>query len=137
MNRLFILSIPEARQRAMECVKEAPEGYVVKVSQPTRNLEQNAAQWPILECFAKQKQWPINGNLEWMTKEEWKDVLTAAFEKESIRLAASMNGGVVMLGSRTSKYGKKKFSEWLEFLNAAAVELNVDLSTRIERDYSA
>jgi hypothetical protein len=25
-----------------------------------------------------------------------------------------------MLGQRTSKYGKRKFSDWLEFLHAAA-----------------
>ena len=34
--------------------------------------------------------------------------------------AVKLEGGVVMLGRRTSRYGKKRFSEWLEWLNAAS-----------------
>ena len=57
----------------------------------------------------------------WLTKEEWKDVLTCAFEGEVYpRLAAGFDGGVVMLGKRTSKFGKKRFAEWVEWLIAAA-----------------
>jgi hypothetical protein len=111
-----------ARQRAADFVlHQAPDGCAVTVADMTRTLEQNAAQWPILEAFAHQLQWPVNGQLVWMSAEEWKDVLTAAFERESVRLALAFDGGgVVMLGQRTSKYGKKQFSDWLEFLHAAA-----------------
>lgn len=120
-KRVFQLVHQEARRRAVQAVSEAPEGDVVSISEPTRNLEQNAAMWPILDAFSKQLQWPVNGRMEWLTDEEWKDVLTAAFERESVRLAMAFDGpGVVMLGQRTSKYGKRKFSDWLEFLNAAA-----------------
>ena len=91
------------------------------VCEERRNAGQNAAQWPILQAWAKQKQWPINGTLCWLTDEEWKDVLTAAFEGEtSPRISPGLGGGMVMLGRRTSRYGKKRFSEWLEWLNAAS-----------------
>ena len=119
-KRLFRLAHPEARRRAMACVAEAPEGYVVTVQEPTRNLDQNAAQWPILEAFAEQLQWPVNGAMVNLSAEEWKDVLTAAFQGETVRLAMGLNGGVVMLGLRTSQMGKRRFSEWLDFLNATA-----------------
>jgi len=36
-----------------------------------------------------------------------------------------LNGGVVMLGMRTSKMSKATFSEWLEFLHATAVARGV------------
>ena len=55
-----------------------------------------------------------------MTADEWKDVLTAGFRKEQARLAMGLDGGVVMLGQRTSKFVKSEFSEWLEFLHATA-----------------
>lgn len=111
----------QVRQRAAELCWETPADHVVTFSEPTRSLDQNAAQWPILEAFASQLQWPVNGLMSWLTADEWKDVLTAAFERESVRLAMAFDGpGVVMLGQRTSKYGKGKFSEWLEFLHAAA-----------------
>ena len=119
-KRIFRLAHPEARRRAMACVAEAPDGYVVTVQEPTRNTSQNAAQWPILEAFAEQLQWPVNGAMVSLTAEEWKDVLTAAFQGETVRLAMGLNGGVVMLGLRTSQMGKRRFSEWLDFLHATA-----------------
>lgn len=91
------------------------------VCEERRNLSQNSAQWPILQAWADQKQWPINGAMCNLTAEEWKDVLTAAFEGETNpRIAPGLNGGMVMLGRRTSKYGKRRFSEWLEWLNGAS-----------------
>ena len=72
-------------------------------------------------------QWPVNGEMTWLSKEEWKDILTAAFEKEiNPRLAAGFDGGIVMLGRRTSKYGKKQFAEWMEWLIAAAALKGVE-----------
>jgi hypothetical protein len=121
----FILAHAEARKRAIAAVQHAPDGQVVTISEPKRNLEQNAAQWPILEAFSKQLQWPVNGQMVWMEPEEWKDVLTAAFKGDTVRLAMGMNGGVVMIGQRTSKFGKGRFSEWLDFLNATAAQRGV------------
>ena len=120
-KRLFILAHPEARSRACQAVAEAPDGHAVAITPPKRTLEQNAAQWPILEAFAKQKQAVINGRLEWVEAEDWKDILTAAFNDELGRVALGLDGRMVLLGQRTSKFDKQRFSEWLEFLNAAAV----------------
>jgi len=127
MKRVFIMAHATARSNAIQAVQDAPEGYSVTVSEPTRNLDQNAAQWPILQAFADQLQWPINGRMEWMTPEEWKDVLTCAFKRESVRVAMGMDGGMVMLGQRTSKFSKREFGEWLEFLSATAVARDVDV----------
>ena len=86
-----------------------------------RNTSQNAAQWPILQAWATQKQWPINGKQCWLTAYDWKDILTAAFEGDtSPRIAPGLDGGIVMLGRRTSRFSKKQFSEWLEWLLAAS-----------------
>ncbi len=119
-RRIFILAHPTARRNAMACVADAPEGYRVEVKPASRTSDQNAAQWPILEAFSRQMRWPVNGAPCQLEPEEWKDILTAAFHGETVRLAQGLNGGVVMLGQRTSKYGKKQFSEWIEFLKATA-----------------
>lgn len=123
----FVLAHEIARRNAVQAVQSADDGDIVEISKPNRTLEQNAAQWPILEEFAKQKQWPVNGELCWLTKEEWKDILTAAYKKEKVRLAQGIDGGVVMLGQRTSKFKKKEFSEWLEYLHYCAARFEVDL----------
>jgi hypothetical protein len=60
-----------------------------------------------------------------LTPEEWKDVLSSAFYREQARLAMGLDGGVVMLGARTSKMGKRVFGEFLEFLHATAADRGV------------
>lgn len=123
----FILAHPEARRRAMDAVRVAPDGYVVRVDEPSRNLDQNAAMWPILEAFSRQLKWPVNGQMVIMAPEEWKDVLSAAFKQEKARLAMGLDGGVVMLGLRTSKMSKRTFSDWLSFLHSVAIDRGVDV----------
>lgn len=125
--RTFILVHDQARQLALQAVQQAPEGFAVVVREPTRSLEQNSAQWPILQAFAQQIQWPVNGRMVYMTDAEWKDVLTAAFRKEQARLAMGLDGGVVMLGQRTSKFSKSEFSEWLEYLHSVAADRGVEI----------
>jgi hypothetical protein len=120
-KQIFCLSHKTAREMAINAVMHAPDGYFCEVKEPSRTLDQNAFQWPYLQGFAEQMQWPVNGAMTWLSSDEWKDILTAAFEKETNpRLAAGFDGGIVMLGRRTSKYGKKKFAEWMEWLIAAA-----------------
>jgi len=125
MTKTFVLAHDIARSRAIEAVKSAPHGLVVQIKEPTRTLDQNAAQWPILEAFADQLLWPVNGEKVKMSKEEWKDVLSAAFKRETARLAMGIDGGVVMLGKHTSKFTKKEFSEWMEFLHSVAAARGV------------
>ena len=119
-KQLFIMAHPTARANALRAVAGAPEGYSVTVAPPTRNLEQNAAQWPILEAFSDQLQWPVNGVMCHLTADEFKDILSAAFGQETVRIAQGLDGGMVMLGKRTSKMSKAQFSDWLEFLHATA-----------------
>ena len=128
---IFRLVHAEARRRAVECISRAPDGYITTVQEPNRNLNQNAAQWPVLAAFAAQLQWPVNGQMVSMADEDWKNVLTAAFRKETVRVAMGLDGGMVMLGLRTSEFGKKEFGEWLEFLHATAALRGVDLSYRV------
>lgn len=123
------LTSPRARMAAHLAIDDAPEGFVAEVKEPSRNLDQNAAQWPVLQDWADQKDWPVNGAMTLLTKEEWKDILTAAFEGDtSPRIAPGFNGGMVMLGRRTSKYGKRKFSEWLDWLMAASHHAGIKVS---------
>jgi hypothetical protein len=125
--KTFHLVHAEARRRALQAVSEAPDGMVIQIKEPTRSLEQNSAQWPCLEAFSRQLLWPVNGERVRLSPEEWKDVLSAAFHGEHVRLAQGLNGGVVMLGMRTSQMSKKDFSAWLEFLHMVAAERGIDV----------
>jgi hypothetical protein len=118
----------KTRAVIIEAILNAPVGHVVTVAPETRSLAQNRYQWPILSAFAKQVMWPINGALQYILPDDWKDILTAAFRRETVRIAQGWDGhGVVMLGQRTSKFNKKEFADWIEFLNMAAAEKGVDI----------
>ena len=129
MKQTFVLQpAPHpSRRRCMAAIAEAPDGYCVTLAEPTRSLEANAAQWPILQAFADQLEWPINGRMERLTADAWKDILTAAFRRETVRVAMGLDGGMVMLGARTSHFSKREFSEWLDFLHATAAARGVDV----------
>ena len=97
----------------------------MKLTEPTRTLEANALMWVLLQAFSDQLKWPVNGKLVSLTTEEWKDVLTAGFESQTVRLAQGLDGGVVMLGRRTSLYGKAKMAEFIEFILSVGIERGV------------
>ena len=120
MKKVYILATPIARANAVQAVKTAPDGFKVTMAEPSRTLDQNSAQWPILEAFSKQLEWPVNGQFVKLSADDWKTLLTAAFRQEGQQMALGLNGGVVFLGMRTSKMLKKEFSEYLEFLHATA-----------------
>ena len=126
MKKLVITG-PVARNAAHAAIDAAPEGWAVIIKEADRTLEQNAAQWPILEEFATQLDWPINGMRQRISAEDWKDILTSAFKQQQPRVAQGLDGGMVLLGQRTSKFGKREFSDWLEFLNATAADRGVVL----------
>lgn len=120
-KKIYRLVHATARKLAKESIDAAPDGYSCKIEPPGRTLEQNAYQFPYLEGFAQQLLWPVNGTMTSLTALEYKDILTAAFENDiNPRLAAGFDGGVVMLGRKTSQFGKRKFAEWMTFLMAAA-----------------
>lgn len=124
MKQTFIMAHDLARQRAVQAVQIAPEGYAVTIAEPNRTLDQNAAQWPYLAGFAAQKQLCINGEMVWATDDDWKDTLTACWNGE-MRMAA-FDGKVIMLPQRTKNMGKAVFSTWLEFLIAMAAQSGVE-----------
>lgn len=124
MKRVYHLVHALARQRALDDLRTAPDGEVVAISERTRSLEQNAAQWPYLAGFAAQKQACINGVMQFVTDDDWKDILTGAYRGE-MRMAM-FDGKVIMLPQRTSQMGKKVFSDWMEYLIAMAAQCGVD-----------
>lgn len=126
-KKTYRLVHEEARRRAATDCYDAPEGWIVTVSEPARNLEQNAMLWPLLQCFSDQLEWPVNGRMTKLDPESWKDILTCAFEGEQSRVAPGLNGGMVLLGQRTSQFSKQKFSEFIEFVLATAADRNVEV----------
>lgn len=142
MSETLTIELHERRQ-AWEAIKtllfpflavclQAGRHWVLTLKPETRSQAQNRLMWPLLTAFSKQLQWTVDGQVVWMKPQDWKDVLTAAFKRESIQLAMGLDGGVVMLGQRTSEFTKAEFSEWIEFLFATAAARGVNLPAMAE-----
>ena len=107
---------------------QAGRRWVLTLRLETRTQAQNRLMWPLLTAFSEQLEWPVNGRMTKLTPDEFKDVLSAGFHGEAVRLAMGLNGGVVMLGQRTSQFSKREFGEWLEFLHATAADREIELN---------
>ena len=112
-----------ARKAICRHVLTAPEGHVVRISEPTRSLESNAKMWAMLADIASQADWHgIKLNAE-----EWKDLLSAGLVQS--RVVPNLEGnGFVILGQRTSKLTKSQFAALIELLYAFGTERDVTWS---------
>lgn len=99
----------------------------VGVYRRPRSVDQNRMMWKILTAFSEQLEWPINGVMQKISKDDWKSLLSASFRSEMARLTQTTDGRVVMLGISTSTISKREFSEFIEFLLAVAADRGVDL----------
>ena len=113
-------------KRAIEALS-LDKTHIVVIQPETRTLANNAAQWPILNAFAEQLHWPVNGHMAKLDAEEWKDILTAAYKQETVKLAMGLNGGVVILGKRTREFKRAEWSEWMAFLESVAADRGVKI----------
>ena len=120
MKRTFILAHAEARKRALEAVQNAPDGYAVTISEPTRTLEQNSRLWASLTDVSQQVEWYGKK----LAPEDWKHVFTASLRK--LEVVPNLDGtGFVALGLSTSKMSKREISELLELIYAFGAERGV------------
>jgi hypothetical protein len=98
MKRQFVLVHQEARRRAMSAVVDAPPGYVITVSPPTRSSAANARMWALLTDVSEQVVW--HGRK--LSPEAWKHVFSSALKKQEV--VPNIDGtGFVVLGQSTSQ----------------------------------
>ncbi len=120
MKRTYRLVHTEARQRAAQDCMNAPDGYCVTVSEPTRSLDQNARLWASLTDVSEQVVW--HGKK--LDAEDWKTIFTASLKQ--LQVVPNLTGtGFVALGQSTSKMTKSEFSDLLELIYAFGAERDV------------
>ncbi len=111
---------------AMEWVEEMARlglqkgPVIVSLSRPKRTLEQNDKMWAMLTDISKQVDWYGQK----LTKEEWKDVMTAGLKKQ--RAVPGIDGGFVVLGAHTSRMTKEEVMELIELIAAFGAEHDVE-----------
>ena len=95
---------------------------VITIEEQKRSNEQNALLWSVLSDLSKQVQW----HGEKLTKDEYKDLLTAGLKKQ--RAIPGIDGGFVVLGTSTSKMSKADMSDLITMAHAFGDERGVKWS---------
>lgn len=116
MKHEIIIVSEEHRQRAILMIECLPLDPVHKVTiqefKRTRNAEQNAKMWAVLTDISDQVDWYGQK----LTKENWKDVFTAALKR--LKVVPGIDGGFVVIGAHTSTMTIAEMSEMIEFATA-------------------
>lgn len=55
--------------------------------------------WAVMGDLSEQVDWPVNGELTRLDREDWRLIICAAYKQEQ-RIAEGLNGGHVVLGLR-------------------------------------
>lgn len=130
---VFVLRPENARERMTAAWRFACQflelGRAVKVTiteaKPTRTLEQNSRMWALLTDVSRQVQWPVDGRMQYLPPEDWKDIFTAALRKGQ-RVAQGIEGGFVMLGGRTSRMSVGEMCDLQTLIEAFGAERGVE-----------
>lgn len=92
---------------------------LVTLGRKRRSLDQNAKLHPMIRDISRQVEW--FGMMH--NEDQWKEIITGSFE--NCDFVPGINGGLVMIGARTSRYSKQRFSELIEYIYAFGAEKNV------------
>lgn len=126
-KKVFKMAHAEARRRAIQAVQEAPEGYCVTVSEPTRSLDQNAKFHAICSDIAK-------SSVEWAGKRRsaaaWKVLLVsghAVAMKEAAEIVPGLEGEFVNIRESTAAMSKSRGASLIEYALAFAATNGVHI----------
>lgn len=87
-----------------------------------RSAKANRAMWASLRDVSRQVSWHGQTLKDW----EWKDVFTASLLKQKV--VPSLDGGFVVIGTKTSRMPKKLFGELMNLIHAFGSERGVSWS---------
>ena len=121
-KRIFRLVHTTARNGACRAVVEAPDGHIVTISEPTRDLEINAALHATLTEIAARMKW---AGKHWDV-ETWKRLLVAAWTRASgepvVMLPAIDGAGVDIVFRRTSQMTQPEMRDLMAYIDAWCAE---------------
>ena len=114
---IYILAHPEARSGAMEAVKNAPDGYVVRIEPLKRSGEQNAKFHAICSDLAKTAKWAGKQR----TAAQWKVLLVSGHAMatgEGADIVPGLENEFVNIRESTALMTKKRGSSLIEYSQA-------------------
>jgi len=121
-RKVFVLAHEAARRGVGAYAMQAPEGWRVLFSPPTRSTAQNDRMWAMLGEVSRQVDWYGKK----LTPHAWKCVFSASLKKQDV--VPGLHGDFVVVGESTSSMTIKEMSDLMELMTAFGVEHGVTFS---------
>lgn len=122
MKQTFILVHEEARRRALDAVRNAPDWYVVRISEPTRTSAQNDKFHALCSDLER-------SGMEWAgkprTAEQWKVLLVSGHSvatKHGAEMVPGIEGEFCNLRESTARMSKSRLSSLIEYAEAFVLD---------------
>lgn len=127
-SRTFRLVHPTARSGAASAVARAPDGWIVRISPPTRSLEQNAALHALLSDIVKSR-------VKWAGRtwdiDSWRAIFASAHARASnlpVETIPGLEGEFVALRRSTARMSKSELSGLIDYISAWMAQNGVKFS---------
>lgn len=121
----FRLVNDAVRQRAVQAILSAPEGYTAQIGEETRSQEQNRLMWPLIADMQAQ-----NETMRSFTPDQVKLRFLNALDNEMQFLPELWGGGMFAVGQRSSALSKGQFSMLIELMFKWGAENGIQWSDR-------
>lgn len=122
VTQTIILRGPENRLLAKGIIEVAPQDAVVRISEATRNKDQNARMWAMLSDVSRAKP---DGRCH--TPEVWKALMMKACG-HAVQFVLGIDGEPFPVGFRSSRLTKSQMSDLIEFIYAYGAEHRIEWS---------
>jgi hypothetical protein len=109
----------KSRAYAHAQIDKAPDGHIVTIREPTRNLDQNAKLWALIEDVRKAE--PMGRK---QTKDEWKAIFMASCGWE-VEFLQGLNTQYFPVGFRSSKLTVAQMATLITFIQAFGDEQGI------------
>lgn len=131
MAQTIILRGPSQRALAKQIIDRAPQDAVVRISEPTRSLDQNAKLWAMLSDISRAKP---EGRMH--TPEVWKSLFMHACG-HAVQFEHGLDGQPFPVGFRSSRLTKAQMSDLIEFIAEYGSRYNVNWSEPVMEESPA
>lgn len=131
---VIFLAHDVARKNAHAAIDNAPDGYMVVISEKNRTLEENSLLHALITEIAKKMEWAGAKR----DVETWKRLLVAAWCRvhgSAVNILPALDGsGVDIIPVRTSKLTKKECSDLIEYIYAWGADNGIEWDSYHEKN---
>lgn len=121
---IFIINHEQARNRAIDAIRDLPLGWVVRITEPKRNLDQSA----LFHALCGQASRSLEFQGKKRTPEEWKVLFCSghsAATKQGHEILPGLEGEWCNVRESTATMSKARMVSLIEYTTAYLVSQNV------------